>query len=42
MLVPAMLLTGMAWIAVLSSLHVSAQTSVPAWVRARALSIYHP
>jgi MFS family permease len=40
MLVPAMLLTGMAWIAVLSSLHVSAQTSVPAWVRARALSIY--
>lgn len=39
-LIPAMLLTGAAWIAVLSSLHVSAQTSVPAWVRARALSIY--
>lgn len=39
-LVPAMLVTGMAWIAVLSSLHVAAQTSVPAWVRARALSIY--
>ena len=39
-LVPAMLLTGAAWIAVLSSLHVSAQTSVPAWVRARALSVY--
>lgn len=39
-LVPAMLVTGAAWIAVLSSLHVSAQTSVPAWVRARALSIY--
>lgn len=39
-LVPAMLVTGAAWIAVLSSLHVSAQTSVPAWVRARALSVY--
>jgi MFS family permease len=39
-LVPAMLVTGAAWIAVLSTLHVSAQTSVPAWVRARALSIY--
>jgi predicted MFS family arabinose efflux permease/quinol monooxygenase YgiN len=39
-LIPAMLATGAAWIAVLSALHVSAQTSVPAWVRARALSIY--
>jgi predicted MFS family arabinose efflux permease/quinol monooxygenase YgiN len=39
-LVPAMFVTGTAWIGVLSSLHVSAQTSVPAWVRARALSIY--
>ncbi|MGQ0522337.1 MAG: MFS transporter [Betaproteobacteria bacterium] len=39
-LTPAMLLTGAAWIAVLSSLHVSAQTAVPAWVRARALSVY--
>ena len=40
LLVPAMLLTGLAWITVLSSLHVSAQTAVPAWVRARALSTY--
>jgi MFS family permease len=40
LLIPAMLLTGFAWIAVLSSLQVSAQTSVPAWVRARALSVY--
>lgn len=39
-LVPAMLFTGAAWIAVLSSLHVSAQTSVSAWVRSRALSVY--
>ncbi len=39
-LVPAMLLTGVAWLSVLSSLHVSAQTAVPGWVRARALSMY--
>ncbi|WP_397453891.1 MFS transporter [Pseudomonas sp. NA-150] len=39
-LVPVMLLSGCAWIAVLSSLQVAAQTSVPAWVRARALSVY--
>jgi MFS family permease len=31
---------GAAWISVLSSLQVAAQTSVPAWVRARALSVY--
>ncbi|MNM95747.1 enterobactin exporter EntS [compost metagenome] len=40
MLLPAMFLSGMAWIAVLSSLQIAAQTSVPAWVRARALSVY--
>ncbi|SNT08361.1 MFS transporter [Pseudomonas segetis] len=40
LLVPVMLLSGAAWIAVLSSLQVAAQTSVPAWVRARALSVY--
>ncbi|WP_172148040.1 MFS transporter [Pseudomonas tumuqii] len=39
-LIPVMLLSGAAWIAVLSSLQVAAQTSVPAWVRARALSVY--
>jgi MFS family permease len=39
-LVPAMLLLGVSWISALSTLHVSAQTSVPAWVRARALSVY--
>ncbi|MGE5525742.1 MAG: MFS transporter [Rhodospirillaceae bacterium] len=39
-LVPAMLLTGVAWLSVLSTLHVSAQTAVPAWVRARALAVY--
>jgi MFS family permease/branched-subunit amino acid transport protein/quinol monooxygenase YgiN len=31
---------GGAWIAVLSSLNVSAQTSLPNWVRARGLSVY--
>jgi MFS family permease len=31
---------GFAWITVLSSLQVAAQTSVPAWVRARSLSLY--
>lgn len=31
---------GFCWIAVLSSLHVSAQTSLPDWVRARGLSIF--
>lgn len=39
-LVPAMLLTGAAWLSIVSTLHVSAQTAVAAWVRARALSIY--
>jgi len=39
-LVPAMLLTGVAWLSVLSTLHVSAQTAVPGWVRARALAVY--
>ncbi len=39
-LMPAMLLSGAAWIAVLSNMQVAAQTAVPAWVRARALSVY--
>ncbi len=34
------LINGLAWISVLSSLQIAAQTSVPAWVRARALSLY--
>jgi MFS family permease/quinol monooxygenase YgiN len=40
LLLPAVLATGAAWLAVLSTLHVSAQTAVPQWVRARALSLY--
>ncbi|MCO6704965.1 MFS transporter, partial [Streptomyces sp. CHB9.2] len=39
-LLPVMLASGLAWIAVLSSLQVAAQTAVPAWVRARALAVY--
>lgn len=42
--VPALYLVslanGFAWITVLSSLQLAAQTSVPAWVRARALALY--
>ncbi len=36
----ASLVNGFAWISVLSSLQIAAQTSVPAWVRARALALY--
>jgi hypothetical protein len=36
----ALFVNGLAWITVLSSLQIAAQTSVPAWVRARALSLY--
>ncbi|SFT50126.1 MFS transporter [Pseudomonas marincola] len=40
LLLPVMFISGAAWIAVLSSLQVAAQTAVPSWVRARALSVY--
>lgn len=36
----AVLACGAAWLGLLSTLHVSAQTAVPQWVRARALSVY--
>jgi len=36
----AMLATGMAWIAILSALQVSAQLTLPAWVRARGLAAF--
>jgi len=36
----AMMLGGVAWIAMMASLNSAAQTAVPAWVRARALGIY--
>ena len=38
--IAASLFAGLFWIAVLSSLHVSAQTALPDWVRARGLSIF--
>lgn len=38
--VAACVLAGASWIAVLSSLHVSAQTALPDWVRARGLSVF--
>ncbi len=40
LLPPVMMINGFAWITVLSSLQIAAQTSVPAWVRARALALY--
>lgn len=36
----ACLVAGASWIAVLSSLHVSAQTALPDWVRGRGLSVF--
>jgi MFS family permease len=36
----ALLFAGMAWMAVNSTLNTVAQTSLPAWVRARALGVY--
>jgi MFS family permease len=36
----AMILGGIAWIAAMSSFNTAAQTAAPAWVRARALSLY--
>ncbi|MEM6933337.1 MAG: MFS transporter [Pseudomonadota bacterium] len=38
--VAAATLSGLSWIAVLSSLNVSAQTALPDWVRARGLSVF--
>ena len=40
LLVVCMMAGGMAWLAMMSSLTVAAQTASPAWVRARALGIY--
>lgn len=40
MLAAVMLINGASWITVLSSFQIAAQTSVPGWVRARALSLY--
>jgi MFS family permease len=37
---PAMVTTGIAWLAVANTLAVSAQLSLPDWVRARAMSTY--
>ena len=38
--IAAAALAGLSWIAVLSSLNVAAQTSLPDWVRARGLSVF--
>ena len=36
----AMLLSGAAWLVVVSRFNVAVQTAVPAWVRARVLAVY--
>ena len=40
LLAVAMLATGMAWVAILSALQVSAQMTLPPWVRARGLAAF--
>jgi predicted MFS family arabinose efflux permease len=40
LLCPVMVVGGFAWIAIMSTLNVAAQVTVPAWVRARALAVY--
>jgi len=40
LLATAMLATGVAWISILSALQVSAQMTLPAWVRARGLAAF--
>jgi MFS family permease len=35
-----MAMAGMAWMALMSTLNAAAQTTVPAWVRARAMAVY--
>jgi MFS family permease len=40
LLAVAMLATGVAWISILSALQVAAQTTLPAWVRARGLAAF--
>ena len=38
--VPVLLASGVAWVAVVATVNVAAQTALPAWVRARGLSIF--
>jgi MFS family permease len=38
--VPVLLLAGAAWVAVVATVNVAAQVALPAWVRARGLSIF--
>jgi MFS family permease len=40
LLVPCLMAGGVAWLAMMSSMTVAAQTAAPAWVRARALGTY--
>lgn len=40
MAVPILLVSGAAWVAVVATINVAAQVALPAWVRARGLSIF--
>lgn len=40
LLVPCLVLLGLAWLTVMATLNASAQTVLPNWVRARGLSVY--
>lgn len=40
MVVPVLLAAGFAWVAVVATVNVAAQTTLPSWVRARGLSIF--
>lgn len=39
-IIPVLLLAGVAWVAVVATVNVAAQMALPAWVRARGLSIF--
>ena len=39
-IIPILLLAGLAWVAVVATVNVAAQIALPAWVRARGLSIF--
>lgn len=39
-IIPTLLLAGLAWVAVVATINVAAQVALPAWIRARGLSIF--
>lgn len=39
-IIPTLLLAGLAWVAVVATINLAAQVALPAWIRARGLSIF--